>query len=62
MSSVVALVARLYREVNEAGGFVRLYGVDPDLLGALRTCRLDRVVEICVDEASALRSSDSSSN
>jgi anti-anti-sigma regulatory factor len=62
LSGVVALVARLYREVNEAGGLVRLYGLDPDLLDAIRTCRLDRVVEICVDEDTALRSSDSSSN
>jgi anti-anti-sigma factor len=62
VSGVVAIVARLYREVNEAGGFVRLYGVDPVLLDAIRICRLDRFVEICVDEATALRSSDSNSD
>jgi anti-anti-sigma factor len=61
-SETVALVARLYREVNEAGGFLRLYGPDPDLLGAIRACRLDRVVEICVDEATALRSTGSGNN
>jgi anti-anti-sigma factor len=56
-SAVVCLLARLYRQVNEAGGFVRLYRLDPSLFDAIRICRLDRVVEICVDEAAALRTS-----
>ena len=55
-------MARLYREINEAGGFVRLYGLDPGLFDAIRICRLDRFVEVCVDEATALRSTDSSGN
>ncbi|MGO9466920.1 MAG: STAS domain-containing protein [Isosphaeraceae bacterium] len=52
-SSVVALVAWLYRRVELAGGFLRLYGLDPVLFDALRICRLDGVVEVYADEAAA---------
>jgi anti-anti-sigma factor len=53
-SSVVTLLACLYWRVNEAGGSLRLYGVGPVLIDALRICRLDRVVEVYADEAAAL--------
>jgi anti-anti-sigma factor len=61
-SGVVAIVARLYRQVNEAGGSLRLYGPVAMLADAIRICRLDRVVEVCVDQAAALRVKDASSN
>jgi anti-anti-sigma factor len=51
---VIGLLARLYRDVNEAGGLLRLYGLEPLLLDAVQICRLDRVVEICTDLATAL--------
>jgi anti-anti-sigma factor len=60
--AVVCLLARLYRQVNEAGGSVRFYRLGPSLLESIRICRLDRVVEICVDEAAALRTADSNTN
>jgi anti-sigma B factor antagonist len=53
-SAVVALVASLYRKVNEAGGTLRLFGLNPVLRDAIRICRLDRVVEIYVDESKAI--------
>jgi anti-sigma B factor antagonist len=58
-SAVVGLVASLYRKVNEAGGTLRLFGLNPVLRDAIRICRLDRVIEVYIDESEAIDDSRS---
>jgi anti-anti-sigma factor len=53
-SSLLGNLAWLHRQVGRGKGFLRLYGLDPELRDALRICRLDRVFEVYADEAAAL--------
>ena len=52
-STLLGNLAWLHRQVGEANGFLRLFGLDPELRDALRICRLDRVFEVYTDEAAA---------
>jgi anti-anti-sigma factor len=53
-SSLLGNLAWLHRQVAQGKGFLRLFGLDPELRDALRICRLDRVLEVYADEATAL--------
>jgi anti-anti-sigma factor len=56
-STLLGNLAWLHRQVGQGKGFLRLFGLDPELHDALRVCRLDRIFEVYVDEASALAAS-----
>jgi len=53
-SSVLGSLALLQRRVGEAGGLLRLCGLDPALRESLQICRLDREFVIYDDEDDAL--------
>ena len=53
-SSVLGSLALLQRRVGEAGGLLKLCGLDPVLRESLRICRLDREFVIYDDEDDAL--------
>ena len=53
-SSVLGSLALLQRRVGEAGGLLKLCGLDPVLRESLRICRLDREFVIYDDEDEAL--------
>jgi anti-sigma B factor antagonist len=53
-SSVLGSLALLQRRVGEAGGLLKLCGLDPVLRESLRICRLDRDFVIYDDEDDAL--------
>jgi anti-sigma B factor antagonist len=54
-SSVLGSLSLLQRRVGEAGGLLKLCGLDPVLRESLRICRLDRefVIYECEDDAFA---------
>jgi anti-sigma B factor antagonist len=53
-STVLGSLALLQRRVGEAGGLLKLCGLDPVLLESLRICRLDREFVIYESEDDAL--------
>ena len=53
-SSVLGSLALLQRRVGEAGGLLKLCGLDSELRESLRICRLDREFVIYDDEDEAL--------
>src|SRR4051812_7578565 len=53
-SDVLGLLTGFHRKVNPARGGIRLCGLDPLLSDMLRITHLDRLVEVCGDEAEAL--------
>jgi anti-sigma B factor antagonist len=53
-SSVLGSLALLQRRVGEAGGLLKLCGLDPVLRDSLRVCRLDREFVIYDGEDDAL--------
>jgi anti-sigma B factor antagonist len=53
-SSVLGSLVLLQRRVGEAGGLLKLCGLDPVLRESLRICRLDREFVIYNDEDEAL--------
>ena len=53
-SSVLGSLALLQRRVGEAGGLLKLCGLDPVLRESLRICRLDREFVIYDNEEDVL--------
>jgi anti-sigma B factor antagonist len=53
-SSVIALMASLSQRVHAAGGWLKICGLDPLLVDAIRICRLDQTLDVYRDEAEAL--------
>jgi anti-sigma B factor antagonist len=53
-SEVLAILAGLQREVDSVRGRIVLCGLDPLLRDMLRITHLDRVFDVCSDEAEAL--------
>jgi anti-anti-sigma factor len=53
-TEVLASLAGLQRKVDPVRGSIVLCGLDPLLRDMVRICHLDRVFEICGDEAEAL--------
>jgi anti-anti-sigma factor len=53
-SDVLGVLASVQREVDPARGRITLCGLDPLLRDMLRITRLDRVFDVCNDEAEAL--------
>ncbi len=53
-SDVLALLVELQKELVAAGGQLQLCRLDPVLREVLRISRLDRVFDVCGDEAEAL--------
>jgi len=51
---VLGILAGLQREVDPARGNIALCGLDPSLRDMVRITHLDRVFDICGDEAEAL--------
>ena len=52
--SLLGSLASLHHQVVKVRGFLRLYGLEPIVLDALRICRLDKALEIYASEAEAL--------
>jgi anti-anti-sigma factor len=52
--SLLGILASLHLEVVKSRGFLRLCGLEPIVLDALRICRLDTALEIYDSEAEAL--------
>jgi len=55
--SLLGSLASLHHHVVKVRGFLRLYGLEPIVLDALRICRLDKALEIYASEAEALSAS-----
>ena len=53
-SEVLGILAGLQRKVEQARGRIQLCGLDPLLREMVRITHLDRVFDICDDEAEAL--------
>ena len=53
-SEVLGILAGLQREVDPARGSITLCGLDPLLRDMVRITHLDRVFDVCGDEAEAL--------
>jgi anti-anti-sigma factor len=53
-SAVLGILAGLQHQVDPARGCIQLCGLDPLLRDMLRIARLDRVFDVCDDEAEAL--------
>ena len=53
-SEVLGILAALQREVEPTHGQITLCGLDPLLRDMVRITHLDRVFDICDDEADAL--------
>jgi anti-anti-sigma factor len=53
-SEVLGILAGLQREVEQTRGRIQLCGLDPLLRDMVRITHLDRVFDICGDEAEAL--------
>jgi anti-sigma B factor antagonist len=53
-SEVLGKLAGLQRKVEQARGRIQLCGLDPLLRDMVRITQLDRVFDICKDEAEAL--------
>ncbi len=52
--SLLGSLACLHLKIAKAGGFLRLFGLEPILRDALRICRLDTALETYATEAEAL--------
>jgi anti-sigma B factor antagonist len=52
--SLLGSLASIHLKVVKAGGFLRLFGLEPIVRDALRICRLDTALEIYESEAEAL--------
>jgi anti-anti-sigma factor len=53
-TEVLAILTGLQRKVDPVQGAIVLCGLDPLLRDMVRICHLDRVFDICEDEAEAL--------
>jgi anti-sigma B factor antagonist len=53
-SDLLGILAGLQKRVGPAGGHIRLCGLDPLLREMVRMAHLDRVLDVCADEAEAL--------
>jgi anti-anti-sigma factor len=53
-SDVLGILAAVYKKIVPARGRIRLCGLDPLLRDMLRITHLDRVLDVCADEAEAL--------
>jgi anti-sigma B factor antagonist len=53
-SEVLGILAGLQRKVEQARGRIQLCGLDPLLRDMVRITHLDRVFDVCRDEAEAL--------
>jgi anti-anti-sigma factor len=53
-SDLVGVLARLQKELDPSGGRVQLCGLDPLVREVVRTAQLDRLIDVCADEAEAL--------
>jgi anti-anti-sigma factor len=52
--AVLGILANLQRKLGPTGGCIQLCGLDPLLQDMVRITHLDRVLDICTDEAEAL--------
>jgi anti-anti-sigma factor len=52
--AVLGIMAGLQKKVDPSDGCIRLCGLDPLLRDMVRITRLDRVFDVCTDEAEAL--------
>jgi anti-anti-sigma factor len=52
--SLLGCLASVHREVVKAGGFLRLFGIEPMVRDALRICRLDSAIQVYESEEDAL--------
>jgi anti-sigma B factor antagonist len=55
-SDVLGILAAVHKKIEPAQGRIRLCGLDPLLRDMLRITHLDRVLDVCNDEAEALGS------
>ncbi len=53
-SDVLAVLVRRHERLDASGGSLRLCGLDPLLRDMVRITHLDRVLDVCSDEAEAL--------
>ena len=53
-SDVLGILATVHKKIDPARGRIQLCGLDPLLRDMLRITHLDRVLEVCTDEAEAL--------
>jgi anti-anti-sigma factor len=53
-SDVLGILAAVHKKIDPAQGRIRLCGLDPLLRDMLRITHLDRVLDVCTDEAESL--------
>jgi anti-anti-sigma factor len=53
-SDVLGILAAVHNKIDPARGRIQLCGLDPLLRDMLRITHLDRVLDVCTDEAEAL--------
>jgi anti-anti-sigma factor len=53
-SDVLGILAAVHKRIDPARGRIQLCGLDPLLRDMLRITHLDRVLDVCTDEAEAL--------
>jgi anti-anti-sigma factor len=53
-SDVLGILAAVHKKIEPARGRIQLCGLDPLLRDMLRITHLDRVLDVCTDEADAL--------
>ena len=53
-SDVLGILAAVHKKLDPARGRIQLCGLDPLLRDMLRITHLDRVLDVCTDEAEAL--------
>ena len=53
-SDVLGILAAVHKKIDPARGRIQLCGLDPLLRDMLRITHLDRVLDVCSDEAEAL--------
>ena len=53
-SDVLGILAAVHKKIDPARGRLQLCGLDPLLRDMLRITHLDRVLDVCTDEAEAL--------
>ena len=53
-SDVLGILAAVHKKIDPARGRIQLCGLDPLLRDMLRITHLDRVLDVCTDEAEAL--------
>ena len=53
-SDVLGILAAVHKKIDPARGRIQLCGLDPLLRDMLRITHLDRVLDVCADEAEAL--------